>query len=112
VDAVKVGKCAIGAGDRVGEDDVDLTAELVEDLGESEGGADGVAVGAGVGGEKEAGVSAEDGQERGDLGLMDLGFKLVLVNMGFWREGLTKVGGGSLKLQDLGFSCHDLAVTG
>jgi hypothetical protein len=112
VDSVQVGQGAIGAWDRVCEDDVDLTAELVEDLGESESGADGVAVGAGVGGKKEAGVGAEDGQERGDLGLMDLGLKLVLLDLGFWREGLPKVGGGSLKLQDLGFSCHDLAVTG
>ncbi len=63
VNAVEVGQRAIGAGDRVCEDDVDLTAELVEDLGESEGGADGVAVGAGVGGEKEAGVCAEGCQE-------------------------------------------------
>jgi len=69
VNAVQVGQRAIGAGDRVCENDVDLTAELVEDLGESEGGADGVAVGAGVGGEEKAGVGAEDRQESGDLGI-------------------------------------------
>jgi hypothetical protein len=81
-----------------------------------------------VGGEKEAGVCAEGCQESGDLGLMglgaedlglkdlglkDLGLKdLGLIDMGFRREGLTKVGGGNLKLEDLGFNCHDLAVTG
>jgi len=106
VNAVQVGQRAIGAGDRVCENDVDLTAELVEDLGESEGGADGVAVGAGVGGEKEAGVCAEGCQESGDLGLM-LGLKL-----GLRREGLTRAGCGGVELQELGFGCHDLAVTG
>ena len=70
VDAVEVGQRAIGAGDGVGEDDVHLAAELVEDFGESEGGADGVAVGARVGGKKEAGVGAEGRQESGDVGLM------------------------------------------
>ena len=34
--------------ERVGEDDVGLAAELVEDFGESEDGADGIAVGPGV----------------------------------------------------------------
>jgi hypothetical protein len=95
---------------------------LVENLGESEAGAYGVAVGAGVGGEKEAGVGAEDGQERGDLGLMALGFMaLELMNLGLKqrfidtglrREGLTKVGRGSVELQELGFGFHGLAVTG
>jgi hypothetical protein len=99
---VEVGQCAIGGGDGVCEDDIDLTAELVEDLGESEGGAYGVAVGASVGGEKEAGVGTEGCQESGNLGL----------NRGFMREGFTRVGCGSLEVQQLGFGCHDLAVTG
>ena len=59
VDPVEIGQSAIGGGDRVGEDNVHLAAELVEHLGESEGGADGVAVGARVGGEEKAGMSAE-----------------------------------------------------
>jgi hypothetical protein len=79
---------------------------LVEDLGESEDGAYGVAVGAGVGGEKEAGMSAEDGQESGDMGIR-LGLKL-----GLGREDLTRAGCGSMELQEFGFGCHGLAVTG
>jgi hypothetical protein len=48
VDAVEIGKSPIGAGNGVGEDDVDLTTELVENLGEGKDGAYGVAVGARV----------------------------------------------------------------
>ncbi len=70
VDAVEVGKGAVGGGDGVGEDDVDLAAELVENLGEGEDGADGVAVGAGVRGEEEAGMGAEGREESGDLALV------------------------------------------
>ena len=74
VDAVEVGKGAVGGGDGVGEDDVDLAAELVEDFGEGEDGADGVAVGAGVGGEEKARMSAEGCQKSGDLTLVRVGF--------------------------------------
>jgi hypothetical protein len=91
VDAVEIGQGAVGARDGVCEDDIHVMAELVEDLGESERGADGVAVGACVGGEKEAGMSAEDGQECGDLGIR-LGFGLRLM-----RDDLTRVGCGSLE---------------
>ena len=56
----------IGGG--VGEDDVGLAAELVEDFGEGEDGADGVAVGTGVRGEEEAAGGAEGLQERCDGG--------------------------------------------
>jgi hypothetical protein len=98
VDAVEVGQGTIGAGDGVGEDDVHLAAELVEDFGEGEGGTDGVAVRAGMGGKEEAGVSAERGQESGDMGLV--------------RQDLTRLGCGGLECKELGVGCHDLAVTG
>ena len=74
MDTLDVGKGAVDEGDGVGDDDVGLAAELVEDLGEREDGADGVAVGAGVGGEDEPGRGAECLQERGDVG--------------FWGHGL------------------------
>jgi hypothetical protein len=97
-DAVEIRECPIGAGDGVSEDNVDLTTELVEDLGEGEGRADGVAVRTRVRGEEEAGVSAEDCQESGDLGLV--------------RDDLTRLGRRSLESQELGFGVHDLIVTG
>jgi hypothetical protein len=70
VDSVEVWKGAIGSGDGVCKDDVDVIAELVEDLCEGEDGADGVAVRTGVGGEEKAGVGVEDGQKSGDLGIL------------------------------------------
>ena len=81
----------------VREDDVDLTAELVEHLGEGEDGADGVAVGAGVRGEQKARVSAEGRNQSGDLTLMRVGL--------VWLER-------RLKFVELSFRSHDLAVTG
>jgi len=66
VDAMDVGEGAVDERDGVGEDDADLAAELLEELGEGEDGADGVAVGTGVGGEEEAFAGAEGLQERGD----------------------------------------------
>jgi hypothetical protein len=62
MDAVEVGKCGVGGRDGIGEEDVGLAAELVENFGEGEDGADGVTVWAGVGGQKEAWVASEDRQ--------------------------------------------------
>ena len=75
VDAVKVWQRAIGGGDGIGKDDINLAAELVKHFGEREGGTDGVAVGTGVGGEEEPGVSGESREESGNLEIR-LGFGL------------------------------------
>ena len=50
-------------GDGVGEDDLGLAAQLVQDVGEREGGADRVAVRAGVGGDEEAAGGAKGLQQ-------------------------------------------------
>ncbi len=97
VDAIQVGKGAVGGGNGVGEDDIDLTAELVEYLGEGKDGADGVAVGAGVRGEEKARVSTEGCNQSGDLALMRLGL--------VWLER-------RLKFVKLSLRSHDLAVSG
>jgi hypothetical protein len=75
----------IGAGDGVCQDDVYLTAQLVENFGESEGGTDGVAVRSRVGGEKETGMSPEGCQKSGDLGLR------WRFRLGFMRDDLARV---------------------
>ncbi len=84
-------------GTGVGEKDVGLAAELIEDFGESEDGADGVSVGAGVRGEEKAGLAAEEGQEFSDAALVRGGFG--------WLSCL-------LEFVELGVWSHDLVVTG
>ena len=78
--------------DGIGEYDVDLTTELVEDLGKGKDGADGVAVGARVGGKEKAGIGTKGGQKQSYLRLM-------------------MVGCMSLEFLELRFGCHDLDVT-
>ena len=83
-DSADVGKREIGGRDWVGEYDVGLTAELIEDLGEREDGAYGVTVRAGVRGEKEARMRAEGRQQIVDSGCVRLDFE----DLGFWGHDL------------------------
>jgi hypothetical protein len=46
------------------------------------------------------------------MGFVDTGFVDMGLGLGLSREDLTRVSCGSLELQELGFGCHDLAVTG
>ena len=83
-DSANVGQREIGSRDWVGEYDVGLTAELIEDLGEREDGAYGVPVGTSVRGEEEARIRAEGRQQIVDSGCVRLDFE----DLGFWGHDL------------------------